>query len=122
MTTVIGCEGSGHRVRRVAEHGQATMLALAVAVLAVATLAGLTRLGTDLVLAARAEAAADAAALAAALGGRARGDAVATDNGAVVVAARIEPGWAQLTVVRHGHRATATAALVAAVAPGVGER
>ncbi len=80
---------------------------------AVAVLLGLARLATDVVGRAEVDAAADAAVLAALVGGAPAADSVAAANGAVVLAVQLEPGWARLTVIRAGHRATSTAALVA---------
>jgi hypothetical protein len=95
----------------VAEEGQAVVgLLLVVAVLG-AVLFALGRLGAAVIDTARAEAAADATALAALQAGPAAAQRVATHNGATLVAVRVVPGWAQVTVAVGHRRANATAAL-----------
>jgi len=95
----------------VGEEGQAAVgLLLVVAVLGAIVLA-LGRLGSAVIDTARAEAAADATALAALQAGPVAAHRVAGRNGATLVAVRVEPGWARVTVTV-GHRtANATAAL-----------
>ncbi len=88
------------------------MLALSAMAVAVAVVLGLARLAVEVVARAEVDAAADAAALAALVAGASAADSVAAANEAVVQAVQVQPGWARVTVLRAGQRATSTAALV----------
>ncbi len=92
--------------------GQATLVILGALAVVVAVLLGLARIAAELIGQAHADAAADAAALAAVLDGARAASMVAEANGAEVLSIELEPGWANLTVLWAGHRATSTAALV----------
>ena len=109
----------GHReVRRpAAEDGQSVVGVLMVVAMVGAVVLALGRLGATVVASARADAAADAAALAAVGAGPAAARRVAASNGATVLAVRVEPGWATVTVVVGGRRAGATAVLTPVTGP-----
>ena len=115
-------EQRAHRAERIdragrSDDGQATVLLLAVVVLAMVVIVAIGRFGAGVVDAARARTAADAAALAGAAHGRAAAAALASRNGGELESFVEAPDGAVLVTVRV-HRVTARArATLALVAP-----
>ncbi len=91
------------------EGGQATVLLLAVVVLAVLTMVAAGHFAARLAARDRAQAAADAAALAGTTGGRPAAAQLAAANGAVLVTFATIGEAVQVTVVVDGESATARA-------------
>lgn len=110
---MVRFRGRGRDAGRRDDRGQVSLLALSAMAVAVAVVLGLARLAVEVVARAEVDAAADAAALAALVAGASAADSVAAANEAVVQAVQVQPGWARVTVLRAGERATSTAALVA---------
>lgn len=97
------------RRRRFDECGQATVLLLAVMVLAVLTTVALGHFAARLSARDRAQAAADAAALAGTTGGRRSAEQLAAANGGVLVSFAAVGEAVQVTVLCDGESATARA-------------
>lgn len=97
------------RVRQRTETGQATVLLLALVVLAVVTMVATARFGGRVVTREHAQIAADAAALAGTTGGRAAAERLAAANGGVVVGFSWVGDVVQVTVRVNDAVATARA-------------